>query len=267
MKALNPQLAITVGEKAAIVFQHICYWMQTQSVETVYRTNKDLASDLEGMFSEQQIQRAKKKLIDNGMIEVSFNKKNVWNRTTHYTLTEKGKQYLLTVATELKEKTPKISNTSTSSQPSKKIQAQKNAPTQHSAETQANKDSFKEGFTNKNAIGMPEEARSKLLGLIKKKPKAEQVTVCDQDWEDVISAEREARGMFDELDQAYSQEDYNACDIAMLQQFDKPEPQKSLSLNELMSTAFKNAVTPVQEELYKQKVLMQNMINNFSEDY
>lgn len=96
VKLLNPLLAKIVGSIASVLFQHISYWSKTQKTNIVFRTNEELVSDLQGMYTASQIQYAKKKLIDNGMIEVSFNKgKKSWDRTTHYSITEKGKQYLI----------------------------------------------------------------------------------------------------------------------------------------------------------------------------
>lgn len=89
LKTINPQVAKEVGVMTAMVFQHICYWMQTQSTDVIFRTNKDLANDLESI-SPSQVQRAKKKLIDNGYIKVSNESKYTWVRTTYYRLTEKG---------------------------------------------------------------------------------------------------------------------------------------------------------------------------------
>lgn len=89
LKTINPHVAKEVGVMAAMVFQHICYWMQTQSTDVIFRTNKDLANDLESI-SPSQVQRAKKKLIDNGYIKVSNESKYTWVRTTYYRLTEKG---------------------------------------------------------------------------------------------------------------------------------------------------------------------------------
>ena len=96
LKTINPHVAKEVGVMAAMVFQHICYWMQTQSTDVIFRTNKDLANDLESI-SPSQVQRAKKKLIDNGYIKVSNESKYTWVRTTYYRLTEKGQSLRLIV--------------------------------------------------------------------------------------------------------------------------------------------------------------------------
>lgn len=95
LKVVNPYVVKIVGATAAMLFQHITYWMQTQKKEIIFRTNQELSLDLEECLSIQQVQRAKKKLIDNGLIEVSFDKVNKWVRTTHYTLTSKGKMMMM----------------------------------------------------------------------------------------------------------------------------------------------------------------------------
>ena len=95
LKVVNPYVVKAVGATAALLFQHITYWMQTQKKEIIFRTNAELSLDLEECLSIQQVQRAKKKLIDNGLIKISFNKVNKFIRTTHYSLTQKGKMMML----------------------------------------------------------------------------------------------------------------------------------------------------------------------------
>lgn len=103
LKLINPVVAKEVGVMAAMVFQHICYWMQTQSVDVVYRSNKELSSDLDEAVSVSQVQRAKQKLLDKGLITLSRNPFNKFDRTTHYSLTSKGKKMLLSVAVKCKQ--------------------------------------------------------------------------------------------------------------------------------------------------------------------
>lgn len=103
LKLINPFVAKEVGVMAAMVFQHICYWMQTQSVDVVYRSNKDLSLDLDEAVSVSQVQRAKQKLLNSGLIKLSRNPFNKFDRTTHYSLTSKGKKMLLSVAVKTKE--------------------------------------------------------------------------------------------------------------------------------------------------------------------
>ena len=103
LKLINPVVAKEVGVMAAMVFQHICYWMQTQSVGVVYRSNKELSLDLDEAVSVSQVQRAKQKLLNKGFITLSRNPFNKFDRTTHYSLTSKGKKMLLSVAVKGKQ--------------------------------------------------------------------------------------------------------------------------------------------------------------------
>lgn len=103
LKLVNPVVAKEVGVMAAMVFQHICYWMQTQTVDVVYRSNKELSLDLDEAVSVSQVQRAKQKLLDKGFIVLSRNPSNKFDRTTHYSLTSKGKKMLLSVAVKGKQ--------------------------------------------------------------------------------------------------------------------------------------------------------------------
>ena len=309
LKILNPKLAKVVGEKASIVFQHLCYWMQTQKVSTVYRTNKELVSDLEDMFSEQQIQRSKKKLIDAGMITVSFDKKNVWNRTTHYTLTEKGKEYVLSLSLENKgsetKSPPKtstearkgVSKESTYKRTTNDTKSQKQAVCEHNRyvsndhpinNSKAMKDSFDEGFTNKNAVKCPTD----LLSLIKKKIETTdeqpnnvedvvdtKVSV-ETSWEDIVNAEKEMMSdldihdaytqPFETTDEYISDNDYGDCEVAMMKamseehSIDNLKQQESkLSLSDLMKKCFDRGFTDDQEKLYSMKMNQQHFVEYY----
>lgn len=88
IKVLLPEVAKEVGTTAALLLQHINYWMFTQSKNVIFRTNNELVNDLNNMFSLFQIQYAKKKLVEKGFLVVTYDKK--YDRTSHYTLTEKA---------------------------------------------------------------------------------------------------------------------------------------------------------------------------------
>ena len=198
IKLINPLLTKIVGSVASVLFQHISYWSKTQKTNTVFRTNDELVSDLQGMYTASQIQYAKKKLIDNGMIEVSFNKgKKSWDRTTHYSITENGKQYLISSKVDVDtENTPKhsdsehskVSNSNDSvskvkiSHPEPKVpktsvkhavvKANVVAKTNNAAaNTKDMKESFSKGFSNENAVKCPDDILDKVRGLLKKKHK------------------------------------------------------------------------------------------------
>ena len=305
LKILNPKLAKVVGEKASIVFQHLCYWMQTQKVSTVYRTNKELVSDLEDMFSEQQIQRSKKKLIDAGMITVSFDKKHVWNRTTHYTLTEKGKEYVLSLSLESKEQsktnnTPKtspdarkvVSNESTYKRTTNATKAPKQAIREQNHyvsnehpinKSKAMKESFDEGFTNKNAVKCPTD----LLSLIKKKNEdvveqsnnvesvVDTKVSVDTTWEDVVNVEKDMMDdtytqSFDTTDEYISDNDYSDCEVAMMKAMSEEhsinnhkQQEGKLSLPDLMKKCFDRGFTDDQEKLYIMKINQQHFVEDY----
>lgn len=102
LKVINPQVVKfeykhndkvqKLGANAALLFQHICYWMQTQSVNVVFRTNQQLSEDLEGALSVSQVARAKAKLIQAGLIAISQDLKKRLIHTTHYRLTKVGEK-------------------------------------------------------------------------------------------------------------------------------------------------------------------------------
>lgn len=312
LKILNPKLAKVVGEKASIVFQHLCYWMQTQKVSTVYRTNKELVSDLEDMFSEQQIQRSKKKLIDAGMITVSFDKKNVWNRTTHYTLTEKGKDYVLSLSLENKgseTKSPSktstearkgVSKESTYKRTTNATKAPKQAVREHNNyvsndhpinNSKAMKESFEEGFTNKNAVKCPTD----LLSLIKNKnevideqpnhvePVVDTKVSVETSWEDIVNAEKDMMSdldindnctqynqTFETTDEYISDSDYGDCEVAMMKSMSEEhcidnhkQQEGKLSLSDLMKKCFDRGFTEDQEKLYSMKMNQQHFVEDY----
>ena len=312
LKILNPKLAKVVGEKASIVFQHLCYWMQTQKVSTVYRTNKELVSDLEDMFSEQQIQRSKKKLIDAGMITVSFDKKNVWDRTTHYTLTEKGKEYVLSLSLENKKSnntnnTPKTSSevrkgaskestykrTNDATKAPKQVIREQNHHVSNDHpinNSKAMKESFEEGFTNKNAVKCPTD----LFSLIKKKNEdvdeqpnnVEPVVdtkvedLVETTWEDIVNAEKEMMSdldiedtctqSFETTDEYISDNDYGDCEVAMMKAMSEEhsidnhkQQEGKLSLSALMKKCFDRGFTDDQEKLYSMKMNQQHFVEDY----
>lgn len=107
IKSYNPEVANLVGIQAALLLNHIKFWSETKNVSKVYRTNKQLSEDFEGSLSESQIQRAKKKLIDFGLILVSHDMGHT--RTTHYSITEKACKLLNIVKKVVKEVAKKVS--------------------------------------------------------------------------------------------------------------------------------------------------------------
>ena len=113
------------------------------------------------------------------------------------------------------------------------------------------KASFEKGFTNTNAIPMPESIRS----LFKKKEAAKVDSVAkvedtrDLEWEAVIAAEMEMQ------EENFSEEDYEAVELAMLQAIESAEikPEPKMSLSDLMKGAYSKAATEAQELMYAMK--------------
>lgn len=299
-KGLNAKLAVIVGEKASIMFQHIYYWMKTQEKDIIYRTNKELVGDLEGMFSEQQIQRAKKKLVDEGFITISFDKKNCWVRTTHYSLTDKGKKYVLDINLQKgkqydsKSKESNNSYDSTKKDESSKFESQykaynkqKDAVKSQSqtplASSKAMKDSFDEGFGNKNAVKCPSSFLDKLKGVVANKeveitPVVEYQYSEDEDdlsCEDLLSDDYLSNEDLSFEDDHLSNEDLKILEMQssididqqaimdeMMLSFDRVEDEK-LSFNELLKLSFNSMINKDQEVLYD----MKQHKHSFIEDY
>lgn len=122
LKVINPQVikfeykhndkAQKLGTNAALLFQHICYWMQTQGVDVVFRTNQQLSEDLEGALSVSQVARAKAKLIQAGLITIAQDLKSRFIHTTHYRLTTIGEQVVMSLK-NIKHKVVKTTQQST----------------------------------------------------------------------------------------------------------------------------------------------------------
>lgn len=312
LKLLNTSVAKLVGATSAVVFQHICYWMKTQSKEVIYRTNKQLSDDLDGIYSPQQIQRAKKKLIDEGLIIVTADKRDAWNRTSHYSLTQKGKELLLYVnsskerAKTLADDAQNCSDSTKAVKTSRKLSDNKQAKYERYSNAgvmsnnalehnQAMKESFKEGFSNVNAVPMPDNLKS----LFKRKQPVVEITT-DNDSDiltdnhvDVVSNEavistttidshnREDVSIVTDTDKdietdwmyfdrySPSENDYNDCVISMLQSIEatnrneqKHSNSPSITFAELMKTAYNKATTEAQEQMYRMKQDYQSYEHN-----
>ena len=100
LKLVNPDVVKLVGANASILFQHISYWCQTQNTEVVYRSVSFLISDLEGALTKAQIYYARKKLVDSGLITVSIEHSDKFNRTTFYRFTDLGKLLCIDLQTK-----------------------------------------------------------------------------------------------------------------------------------------------------------------------
>lgn len=90
LKMVSPSVVKLVGSNSAMLFQHISYWMQSSDTDVIYRSASSLISDLGDSLTHNQLYYARQKLIKAGLITVSTEHSDKWNRTTFYRLTEKG---------------------------------------------------------------------------------------------------------------------------------------------------------------------------------
>lgn len=101
LKMVSPSVVKLVGSTSAMLFQHISYWMQSSGTDVIYRSASSLISDLGDSLTRNQLYYARQKLIKAGLITVSTEHSDKFNRTTFYRLTEKG-QSLRIIAKESK---------------------------------------------------------------------------------------------------------------------------------------------------------------------
>lgn len=106
LKMVSPFVVKLVGSNAAMLFQHICYWMQSSNTDVIYRSASSLISDLGDSLTRNQLYYARSKLVKAGLITVSTEHSDKWNRTTFYRITEKG-QSLRLIAKESKNTSQK----------------------------------------------------------------------------------------------------------------------------------------------------------------
>ncbi len=85
-------IAQQLGVNAAIVFNHIIYWLRTNKQKSynfienrtwMYETISEISKFL-GYLSEKQVKTAVKTLVDNGLLLEGFHSKNKFDRTTWY---------------------------------------------------------------------------------------------------------------------------------------------------------------------------------------
>ncbi|HCH8414863.1 TPA: hypothetical protein NNQ18_004682 [Salmonella enterica] len=156
IKILNPSVVKIVGSIASVLLRHLKYWKDSSGKEVVYRTNTQLVDDLEGMFSASQIQRAKKKLIENGLIEITYGKGH--DRTTHYSLTKKALELLDSSKTSSEARSDKkegkgsgVPHTPKTSPQRAKTGVKKGVIAHSCGNVKSMQECFEEGSDNKNA--------------------------------------------------------------------------------------------------------------------
>ena len=97
--SLDLGIAQNLGIDAAIIYNHITYWLkinarksETELIEGkywMYETNKQMA-DFFGIYTEDQVSRAIKKLTDAELIIKKCLSKNPFDRTSWYTVSDQG---------------------------------------------------------------------------------------------------------------------------------------------------------------------------------
>lgn len=245
-KGLISEVAKDAGRSAALIINQLFQWYKGSNSKKIYRTNQELHDDLCGIMSTSTIQRCKKRLIEKGYIEVSFDKG--LNRVTHYSLTKKALELLDSSknSSEARGETKEVSGTYVPNKPKKSQQSVKTRVKSNVSESM--KQSFQEqGKKRSNVVkGVPDA----LKHLLKNKD------------EDVHEEDNEV-----------TQQDYDECDIAMLNSLNNPveHQQDDLTDNKLtsgqllgsISSVYKSGVSEARERIYN----MTQINYRYSEDY
>lgn len=164
IKSLLPEVAKVVGKSSALLLNQIALLFKSFSNgNKVYRTNKDLYSDLEGLLSESTIKRCKQKLVASGYLTISFDKG--LNRQTYFSLTNKSIDLLKDFIPDIEkyisdekqnknavlDKSPKdITKVETTKSKKLKVNEHANASSPQMVK------SFDDGFDNPNAVPIDE---------------------------------------------------------------------------------------------------------------
>lgn len=240
-KGLISEVANEVGRSAALIINQIFQWYKSNTTKKIYRTNKELHDDLCGIMSTATIQRCKKRLIEKGYIEVSFDKG--LNRVTHYSLTPKALKLLDASKNDSKHDTGTKDNSGTTVPHKSKTKPNHANNMPKSNVSKAMKQSFDEqGKPRSNVVkGIPDALKNLLIG------KKQQIVEEVQEEEDI------------------SQSEYDECDIAMLNALNNPtkHSDESLTLPSLVGTVFKQGATEDRKKLFS----MSQIPYRFSEDY
>lgn len=291
VKILNPAVVKIVGSIASVLLRHLKYWKDSSGKEVVYRTNTQLVDDLEGMFSASQIQRAKKKLIENGLIEITYGKGH--DRTTHYSLTKKALELLDSSKTyseahsEKKEgKGSGVPNTPKTSPQCVKTGVKKGDIAHSYGNVKSMQECFEEGSDNKNAdrsltlserlalmkgekidLNQHNEALEQCLSErgtnVPENTKTVSMELTDS-LNEMFNVNKE-----DEHLNALSQQDYDECDLAMLNALNKQQEHLTddkLTVGQLLGnigSVYKSGVSEDRKKIYQ----MGQIQYRFSEDY
>lgn len=167
IKSLLPEVSKEVGKSGAFILNQLALLFKSFGNKTnkIYRTDKELFNDLEGLISQSTIKRNKKVLVEHGYIEVSFDKGH--KRQTYYSLTEKALLVLESFISNIREYISPVENKKTVAKEavSQKENNTVNTVEHANATTKGMKESFNEGFNNKKAIPMPETVKETICGV------------------------------------------------------------------------------------------------------
>lgn len=241
-KGLISEVAKDAGRSAALIINQLFQWYKGSNSKKIYRTNQELHDDLCGIMSTATIQRCKKRLIEKGYIEVSFDKG--LNRVTHYSLTKKALDLLDSNKVKLKDNTETLTNSGTTVTKSSKTSPQSVKTEVKSNVSSSMKKSFEEqGKKRENVVkGIPDA----LKHLLKSK---------DED-------------IHEEQEDQLTPSDYDECDLAMLNALNNQEPysDNKLTVGQLLGSlgsVYKSGVSEARERIYQ----MSQINYRYSEDY
>lgn len=287
-KGLISEVANEVGRSAALIINQIFQWYKSNSNKKIYRTNQELHDDLCGIMSTATIQRCKKRLIEKGYIEVSFDKG--LNRVTHYSLTKKALDLLDSSKTSSEAHSEKkegkgsgVPHTHKTSPQRAKTGVKKGVIAHSCGNVKSMQECFEEGSDNKNAdrsltlserlalmkgenidLNKPNEALEQCLSERGTNIPDNTKTVSTEltyRSNEMCSANEE-----DEYLNVLSQQDYDECDLAMLNALNNKQEHSTsnkLTCGKLFSSVYKSGVSEDRKKIYQ----MGQIQYRFSEDY
>lgn len=290
-KGLISEVAKDAGRSAALIINQLFQWYKGSNSKKIYRTNQELHDDLCGIMSTATIQRCKKRLIEKGYIEVSFDKG--LNRVTHYSLTKKALELLDSSKTSSEAHSEKkegkgsgVPHTPKTSPQRAKTGIKKGAIVHSYGNVKSMKECFEEGSDNKNAdrsLTLSERLalmKGEKIDLNKHNDALEQCL--DESGTNVPdNIKNVSMELIDSLNEvcsvneedehlnALSQHDYDECDLAMLNSLNKQQEHLTddkLTVGQLLGnigSVYKSGVSEARERIYQ----MSQLQNGYLEDY
>lgn len=290
-KGLISEVAKDAGRSAALIINQLFQWYKGSNSKKIYRTNQELHDDLCGIISTATIQRCKKRLIEKGYIEVSFDKG--LNRVTHYSLTKKAFDLLDSCKTsseansENKEgKGSGVPHTHKTSPKRTKTCVKTNVSNKPYGNVKSMQECFEEGSDNKNAdrsLTLSERLalmKAEKIDLNKDNEALEQCLdeSCTNVPDNNKSFSNELTYSLNEvciINEEYEylndtlQQDYDECDLAMLNALNKQQEHltdNKLTVGQLLGnigSVYKSGVSEARERIYR----MTQLQNGYVEDY